>query len=179
MSKASPDQDKFRRRFDALFSSHHQDVYRYCLRRLGSSEAEDAAAEVFAVAWRRLNQIPPEERAWLLGVAYRVVGNYYRSRRRRIRLSTRLQSAPAQVPAQVTDEPRLVLGALATLRASDQELLRLSLWDDLTRSEIAQVLGINENAVDQRLHRARSRLKASFEALTEESVQVQTKGASA
>jgi DNA-directed RNA polymerase specialized sigma24 family protein len=30
----------------------------------------------------------------------------------------------------------------------------------LTRGEIAMVLGIKENAVDQRLHRARARLKS-------------------
>jgi DNA-directed RNA polymerase specialized sigma24 family protein len=36
--------------FDALFESHYDSVVRYCLRRLGPADAEDAAAEVFAVA---------------------------------------------------------------------------------------------------------------------------------
>jgi DNA-directed RNA polymerase specialized sigma24 family protein len=35
----------------------------------------------------------------------------------------------------------------------------------LTRAEIAHVLGIKENAVDQRLHRARARLKARYDQL--------------
>jgi RNA polymerase sigma-70 factor (ECF subfamily) len=46
------------------------------------------------------------------------------------------------------------------LSQDDLELIRLSSWDGLTRGEIAMVLGIKENAVDQRLHRARARLKS-------------------
>ena len=70
-------------RFDPLFEDHYQAIYHYCLRRVGTPDAEDATAEVFAVAWRRLHDLPEGEatRAWLYGVAYRVVGNQYRSRR--------------------------------------------------------------------------------------------------
>ena len=79
-------------RFNDLFERHHADVFRYCVRRLNPTDAEDTAAEVFAVAWRRLDQIPDTEmaKAWLLAVAYRVVGNQYRGRARRGRLSARL-----------------------------------------------------------------------------------------
>ena len=59
----------------------------------------------------------------------------------------------------------LLLAALDGLSATDQELLRLSSWDELSRDEIASVLGIKQNAVDQRLHRARSRLRVRFERL--------------
>ena len=58
-----------------------------------------------------------------------------------------------------------MLLALNRLSPADRELLRLSSWDGLTRSDIAYVLGIKENAVDQRLHRARSRLKRRFDLL--------------
>ncbi len=56
----------------------------------------------------------------------------------------------------VQREPRAttsttLLTALDGLSRTDQELLRLSSWDGLTRAEIAHVLGIKENAVDQRL----------------------------
>jgi RNA polymerase sigma-70 factor (ECF subfamily) len=57
--------------------------------------------------------------------------------------------------------------------------LRLSSWDGLTRSEIAQVLGINDNAVDQRLHRARSRLKVRFDRLNNAPTQAEPEEASA
>ena len=39
-------------KFDSLFADHYLAVYRYCLRRLGPADSEDAAAEVFAVGNR-------------------------------------------------------------------------------------------------------------------------------
>jgi len=157
-------------RFDPLFAANYQAIYRYCVRRLGPNDAEDVTADVFAVAWRRLDQMPVDDRsrAWLFGVAYRVVGNQYRGRLRQSRLSARLHTmwtddeGTAKAETAGEDVERL-LTALDRLSASDRELLRLSAWDGLTRSEIAFVLGITENAVDQRLHRARSRLKARFD----------------
>jgi len=159
--------------FDPLFQAHYQAIYRYCVRRLGPSEAEDATADVFAVAWRRLDELPPGAagRAWLFGVAHRVVGNRYRSRRRQLTLSARLGAMTTDRTRQEALEPapdpgvELLLVALDGLSATDRELLRLSSWDDLSRDEIASVLGIKQNAVDQRLYRARSRLKVRFERL--------------
>jgi len=79
-------------RFDRLFDDHYRAVYRYCVRRVGIADAEDATADVFAVAWRRLDEMPEDAstRAWLYGVAYRVVGNQYRTRLRNLRLIARL-----------------------------------------------------------------------------------------
>ncbi|HEY7563582.1 MAG TPA: sigma-70 family RNA polymerase sigma factor [Acidimicrobiia bacterium] len=169
-------------RFDSLFEAHHTAVFRFCLRRLGPADAEDAAAEVFAVAWRRLDQVPEGEpaRAWLLGVAYRVVGNQFRGRRRRWRIADRLRmerSGGWTITASDTQEG-IVLEALEQLSGRDRELLRLSAWDGLSRGEIAQLIGIKENAVDQRLHRARSRLRSSFDQLQKEVAQVKPKEAS-
>ncbi len=173
-------------RFDPLFQANYQAIYRYCVRRLGASEAEDATADVFAVAWRRLDELPPGEagRAWLYGVAHRVVGNRYRSRRRQRTLSARLEATTTDHKGQeVLDQApdpgvELLLAALDGLSAADRELLRLSSWDELSRDEIASVLGIKQNAVDQRLHRARSRLKVRFERLANDTSRPTPEGAS-
>ena len=152
-------------RFDPLFQDHHQAIFRYCVRRVGLPDAEDAAADVFAVAWRRIDDMPEGEaaRAWLFGVAYRVVGNQYRARVRHTRLTTRLGSMTsgdlAQPESELDQQIDALYRALESLSQDDRELIRLSSWDGLNRSEIASVLGIKENAVDQRLHRARSRLR--------------------
>lgn len=174
MSRASTTEQgaESARLFDSLFTSHHDAVFRYCVRRLGPAEAEDAAADVFAIAWRRLDQIPVGDatRAWLIGVAYKVVGNRFRSRRRRARLSQRIESehkAQREDPTPPDPETRLVQLALERLSSSDRELIRLSAWDSLSRSEIGEVLGIRVNAVDQRLHRARARLRIHFDHLVE------------
>ncbi len=153
-------------RFDPLFEDHHQAIYRYCVRRVGLPDAEDATADVFAVAWRRIDDMPEGEaaRAWLFGVAYRVIGNQYRARQRRTRLAVRLGSITAGDSAPPDPEPdaeiEALYRALDSLSQDDRELIRLSSWEGLSRGEIAQVLAIKENAVDQRLHRARARLKS-------------------
>ena len=109
-------------------------------------------------------------RAWLFGVAYRVVGNQYRSRRRRISLTSRLAAlgtgrGRVVVEPSPVGEVEMLLLALDGLSPTDRELLQMLSGDGLTRSEIGHVLGIKENAVDQRLHRARSRLKRCFDLL--------------
>ena len=168
-------------RFDHLFDSNYNAIFRYCARRLGPTDAEDAAADVFAVAWRRIEDMPEGDarKAWLFGVAHRVVGSQYRSRQRRNRLSARLEQTTPQGPGTSSDgEFDDLLSALEQLSRTDQELLRLSSWDGLSRAEIAQVLGIKENAVDQRLHRARARLRARLDRLGPGSSQVSPKEAS-
>ncbi len=45
-------------RFEALYRSHYLSILAYCVRRLSRADAEDAAAEVFEVAWRRSLRFP-------------------------------------------------------------------------------------------------------------------------
>ena len=138
MSPAVDNTSADQRRFDTLFEANHQDIYRYCVRRIGPFDAEDAAADVFAVAWRRITEMPPDpaSRAWLFGVAYRVVGNRYRHRRRQSNLSQRLRLARPTDDTQPTDgvpgdEIDCLYRALDRLGATDRELLRLASWDGL------------------------------------------------
>ena len=58
-----------------------------------------------------------------------------------------------------------LLASLQKLRASDQEILRLVAWDKTSHAQIGTVLGISEDAVSQRISRARARLKKEYEKL--------------
>ena len=145
-------------RFEAVFEAHHRRVLAYVLRRLPTeADAEEAVAEVFAVAWRRIDLLPDTATAlpWLLAIARRVVANQNRGIARRLRLGLRLFAEPR--PAQAPDVETPALDALARLPGVDQELLRLLAWDGLTQAEAGVVLGISANAVAIRLYRARRR----------------------
>jgi RNA polymerase sigma factor (sigma-70 family) len=158
-----------RAKFEALYAAYHDTILAYCARRLPRSDAMDAAAEVFVVAWRRIDDVPEpdRERAWLYGVAYRVVANQWRSRDRRLRLSRRAVGVLTEDDGpehQVVrnEEERVVLAALRRLRPADGELLRLSLWDEMSPAEIAAMLDASNPAIRQRLSRARRRLAAEY-----------------
>jgi RNA polymerase sigma factor (sigma-70 family) len=150
-------------RFRALFARHYPAVYRYVGRRLGSDDASDAAAETFAVAWRRIGRVPPEPDTllWLYGVARRVVANAQRGRRRRDRLTQR--AAGHAAPAGQDGDPAAALAALAALNPGDREVLRLAAWEGLGPGELGAVLGCSPNAAAIRLHRARRRLLAALD----------------
>jgi RNA polymerase sigma-70 factor (ECF subfamily) len=148
-------------------------VYAYCRRRTDADTAADAAAETFLVAWRRVDDVPDGDAAlgWLYEVARRVLANEFRrtkrSRRLLIRLS-RVDPVRAPTPEVVVvrrERDTEVLAALAQLRADDQELLRLALWEETPHAQIAAVLGCSTQAVTQRIYRATRRAAKEFERL--------------
>lgn len=143
-----------------MFELHHQRVLAFAMRRTRSvADAEDAVAEAFAVAWRRMDRLPAGdgELPWLLATTRRVLANQHRGTRRLAALVDRLRAQPHAPPSPSPTAASPATDALARLRPDDQELLRLIAWDDLSHAEAATVLGISVNAVAIRLYRARGR----------------------
>jgi RNA polymerase sigma factor (sigma-70 family) len=160
-------EDARRRRFDALFEAYREDMVAYCGWRAASpSDAQDAVADVFLTAWRRLDELPEGDaaRVWLYATARRVISNQRRSTRRRVALYERLAREPA-VREEPNDEGALVHEALRRLSARDREVLLLSEWEGLSPAQIAAVVGCLTVTARGRLHRARRRFRAVFEEL--------------
>jgi RNA polymerase sigma-70 factor (ECF subfamily) len=150
--------------FVDLYESHAGDVHAYCARRVGVHAAHDAAADVFAVAWRRIADLKPETgRQWLFGIARHVLKNQIRANARWSRLQAKskavfVDSTPGPETQVVRWEANdAVMDALAKLREADREILRLAAWEELTGPEIAETLGISLDACHQRLARAKKR----------------------
>jgi RNA polymerase sigma-70 factor (ECF subfamily) len=160
-------------RFAALYERYRRDVHAYCRRRASADRVDDAVAETFLVAWKKIDSLPwsAEVLPWLYGVAYRVLAAQWRGLSRRRRFEERFASLGASVPATPEEyvvtrhESRQVLDAAARLKPTDQEILRLSLWEELEHSEIAIALGINPDAARQRLSRSIRNLTKEFDRL--------------
>ena len=161
------------RRFDELYAQRYRAVLAYCMRRGPRDDALDAANEVFAIAWRRIDDVPTGEDAipWLFVVARRVLYRRRRSANRFSRLVDKVgsirpieQPDPAAVVVQLA-EYEAVLEAASRLSDRDREVLRLAAWDGLSYREIAGILGCSIAAVDKRLHRAKQRLTKHFDAI--------------
>jgi RNA polymerase sigma-70 factor, ECF subfamily len=162
-SAASHSDTARRERFAQAFEEHFRAVSAYALRRTTPAEAEDAVAETFLVAWRRLDELPDDAKPWLLGVARRVLANQRRAAGRRHALVERV----AGTPAGEEDPPRrpAVLQALARLSDTDREVLLLVAWDGLSVQEAAAALRCTRTAAKVRLHRARRRFRAELHRL--------------
>jgi len=152
-------------RFTRMYEAYYPDVLAYCARRVSRTDAEEVANEVFVVLWRRLDTVEDGRAApWLYGVAYRIITNRWRGLKRQRKLRERLGGLGTRAPDTVEtvvvrrDEDRRVLNAIARLKPADQEVLRLSAWEELSAPQIADVVGCSVSAAEQRLHRARKRL---------------------
>ncbi len=157
-----------RKKFGQMYDQHRRAVLVYCMRRAGEQDALEAMNETFTIAWRRIERTPDPAEAlpWLYSKARGVLSNQRRSSRRFARLISKtgsLAAIPDPSPeAQVVRRQELdeVAHALESLRPDDQEILRLQVWEELPHAAIGEVLGISENAVDQRVSRATKRLTA-------------------
>jgi RNA polymerase sigma-70 factor (ECF subfamily) len=156
-------------RFHEIYEQNFEAVRRYVWRR-GPLLADDVTAEVFLVAWRRLDHVPANALPWLIAVARNTLLNERRRALRQTAVRDRLVAEPAQrasgsntPAASDTAASDLVEAALVALSERDREVLLLSVWEDLDRAAIAQALGCSKANVSVRLHRARRRFAEELE----------------
>lgn len=162
MHDVAANEAKFRRSFD----EHSDAITRYCFRRLPASLANDAAANVFAVAWKKIDQLPDDDHAllWLYGVARNEISTFRRSLRRAAALRSRVAwqpSYPEPGPETIVvrnAEQASIVEALRTLSPADQEILRLRAYEGLSLPEISIALGCSPEAAKKRSARAIKRL---------------------
>ena len=161
--------------FESLYAEHRLRVLAYCRRRTGSSDAADACADTFLVAWRRIDEIPPAPKSlpYLYGIANRVLSNQLRTLHRRSRLDAKLRNLGVAPPADPSDlviqsaRSREVVAAVRRLKPKDREIVMLYAWEDLPRDAIAGMMGMTRAGIDQRIHRAYKRLARLLEPIPE------------
>ena len=158
----------------ALSARAVPEVAAYLARRrypLSSTDVEDLVEEVLEIAWRRLDDIPPEaEVAWMIGVARNVLNNARRKNSRRRAFESRLPRSHDEASAEDETLPDLQLrAALAALRDADREILLLHYWEGQSADELAIALGTSSGAAATRLSRATDRFRSSYAHLSADS----------
>lgn len=153
-----------RTRFEQLYWQHHRELAAFIRRRVPFDAVEDVLAETFVVAWRRLSDIPAEERAWLFGVARNVIRNTYRAEARQRALHVKLGEEVERIGEKTDPFDDAIASRTDLVRAwnqlseTEQEVIALVAWDGLSNAESADVLGVTTSAFAVRLFRARRRL---------------------
>jgi RNA polymerase sigma-70 factor (ECF subfamily) len=154
-------------RFEELYRSSAPDLLAYLTRRATDpEEATDILAEVYTVAWRRIDKVPPggDARLWLFGVARNLLmksDQHQRSHQALVQGLTRELTRIANYPPDTAgnDLDETVHASLQTLNVKEREVLLLTAWEGLQPREIAKVTGSTANVVRVRLHHARARLR--------------------
>lgn len=161
-----PGRDQRAERFEEIFDATADRLRNYCLRHTSPQQAEDVVSEVFAAAWRKLDQLPDPALPWLIVAARHEMASQYRTHKRQGQISERL----APLTALASDSPELgverrdeLLRALGSLSDDDREAMLLIAWDGLSTRDAARVLGTTPGALRVRIHRARTALRAQFD----------------
>jgi RNA polymerase sigma-70 factor (ECF subfamily) len=159
-----PDDQAAGERLASIVRQHLIFVWR-SLRRLGlgPAEADDATQSVLLLLARRLGEVEPgKERGFLFASALRVASSSRRSARRQpVLLQPSELDAhvhPAEAPDALLERRRareLLDGILADLPLELGAVLILHEIEELSVSEMAEVLELKEGTVASRLRRAR------------------------
>jgi RNA polymerase sigma-70 factor (ECF subfamily) len=155
--------------FQVVFDRHHARIFSYLARRVGISDAEDLASEVFVAAFRQRADFRSESESaapWLYGIAANMARRHFRAKVRRRRAYGRAPATPAvwfdpDTADRVDAERRVELIAehLNRMRSKDREVLFLYSLAGLSYVEIADALGVPVGTVRSRLSRTRERLR--------------------
>jgi RNA polymerase sigma-70 factor, ECF subfamily len=157
--------------WDALTSAHRPGVFRLAYLMLGdAADAEDVTQETFLRAVRAIDSFDParEMRPWLFAIAANLARNQRRGTARWLAALQRwlFHEGPAagalvieaRVEAQV--QAARLWQAVRRLPQTDQEVIYLRYFLDVSEAEVGQIQGVAIGTVKSRAHRAMARLRA-------------------
>jgi len=153
--------------FEELFARYRKPLYGFFGRRLNNSErAEDLTQETFLAVIRAVSRYEPRAsvRTYLYGIALKLLAAEQRRVFRNGAWSSALGLGTTDPNTDRTPDSVLwVRQAMERLDASDREILMLREYEQLSYSEIAELLRIPVNTVRSRLFRSRLALKSYLE----------------
>jgi len=140
-------------------------------RGVSPQDAADLVSETFLAAWKGSgrHRIEPEMlRAWLFGVARKVLSQHRRGHIRRSALADRGRATLAFDNSARADgsleelDPAIaqhVRELIQYLPETDQEIVSLVYWEGFSQEEVATILGKSATTIRARLSRARAVLR--------------------
>jgi RNA polymerase sigma-70 factor, ECF subfamily len=152
-----------REAFEELFARYRGPLYGFFRRRLENHErAEEMAQETFLAVIRATARYEPRAlvRTYLYGIALKLLAA---ERRKRLSDNSPLQDDDEPATEDAPDASLWVRQALEKLEAPEREILMLREYEQLSYSEIAELLRLPINTVRSRLFRSRMALRNFLE----------------
>lgn len=145
-------------------------VFRLALRSLGDrTDAEDVTQQVFISAWKGRHTFDGSRStlsAWIVGIAKHRIADAHEARARVRRLDEALVAEASAAPEVVDDdlaERVMVAEELGRLEPVPRRVMQLAFYDQLSHSQIAEVLGLPIGTVKSHVRRSLTRLRTRWE----------------
>jgi len=152
--------------FAQIFRRHRQAIYGFFRRRVTEPpHAEELTQETFLAVIRTASRYQPRAlfRTYLYAIALKLLRAHRRKAAFRATFLGQSGTAPEPSRCDAADSALWVRRAVAKLDATDREVLLLREFEQLSYSEIADLLQLPLNTVRSRLFRARLALRTLLE----------------
>jgi len=156
-----------RKKFSQLYDQYVEKIYRFVFLKVNSSEiAEDLTSETFLRGWRVFSQKRDLENppAFLYRIARNLVTDFYREKGKTKIISAEGAGitdprANLEEKALLSSDFEVIRQALANIKENYQEVIIWHYLDDLSISEVAELLNKPEGTVRVMLHRGLKELR--------------------
>ncbi len=160
--------------FASLVRKYWKQIHTFAWRKTGDFQiAEDIVQETFLQVYQKLDTLedPTQFTRWLHQIANRRCIAWLRKNRVQTEpleetdlseIETEAYSryvATEHAKTTAAAQRDLVEKLLAKLKARDREVITLHYFEEMSSPEIGEFLGVSENTIKSRLHRARQQLK--------------------
>ena len=159
--------------FSEIYEYLVEPLYRFIFFKVSDAErAQDLTSEVFLKCWRELKEkrvVIKHLRPYFYRTARNLVVDYYRQKSENLPLEAAIdhpstETGHQEVEAKIDSDQ--VLQIVRRLKSSYQEIILLHYVDEMTLSEISQILNKTPVATRVLLHRANQALKREYEQAT-------------
>jgi RNA polymerase sigma-70 factor (ECF subfamily) len=155
------------RQFIANYNKYKDKIYTYFWYRVNFNKdlAEDLTAEVFLKAFKNIEDFDQSRsfQAWIYRIAHNHLINYYRTANREVDIEKAYGLSVDESRSMDTKfEVERIMSVIKCLDPYCREVLELRFIDQLSNSEIAELLDKDEGAVRTQISRAIQTLKSKL-----------------
>ena len=155
--------------FVTAYDKYSEPIFRHCYFKTSNRElAKDLMQETFARTWRHTQKGSPIDNVqpFLYTVAKHLITDYYR-KHKTLSLDKMQEdgfdpSSKEHLSTETIADSKLLHLLMEGLEEKYKEILKFRFIDDLGPKDIAELVGITENAVSVRINRGIKKLRALF-----------------